>query len=275
MARNEEKALSMLNRWVSMKQSLARGDTASRRAKLSSDCTNIREAENRRREQIQEISRKINEIQNAGLGEHRIRDLNDEINRDLRRKTRWEHRIRELGGPDYISSAPKIVDAYGAELTGQGGYRYFGAAKDLPGVRELFEKEVAEAPRRNRADLYRNITPDYYGWRDEEDESLLLAEQEAEQSLVATAVVDWQERQAAGGLEVSEETAETLAAQKEIYNQRLLSAPKAYISLPNSKEIEKVLLEKKKQILLSKYITKSQAKEQAEAEELLGQKAGG
>ena len=37
----------------------------------------------------------------AGLGEFRIRDLNDEINKLLREKRHWEDRILELGGPDY------------------------------------------------------------------------------------------------------------------------------------------------------------------------------
>ena len=37
----------------------------------------------------------------AGLGEFRIRDLNDEINKLLREKRHWEERIKELGGPDY------------------------------------------------------------------------------------------------------------------------------------------------------------------------------
>lgn len=40
-------------------------------------------------------------ISTAGLGEFRIRDLNDEINKLLREKRHWEDRIKELGGPDY------------------------------------------------------------------------------------------------------------------------------------------------------------------------------
>ena len=40
----------------------------------------------------------------AGLGEFRIRDLNDEINKLLREKRHWEERIIELGGTDYIVS---------------------------------------------------------------------------------------------------------------------------------------------------------------------------
>lgn len=35
------------------------------------------------------------------LGEQRIRDLNDEINKLLREKAQWERRIIELGGPNY------------------------------------------------------------------------------------------------------------------------------------------------------------------------------
>lgn len=37
----------------------------------------------------------------AGLGEFKIRDMNDEINKLLREKRHWEYRIRELGGSDY------------------------------------------------------------------------------------------------------------------------------------------------------------------------------
>ena len=42
------------------------------------------------------------QIQNAGLGEFRLRDLNDEINKLIREKRHWEHRIIKLGGPNYI-----------------------------------------------------------------------------------------------------------------------------------------------------------------------------
>lgn len=48
-----------------------------------------------------EIAKKISLIQNPGLGEFKIRDLNDEINKLLRVKCAWEIRIEELGGPDY------------------------------------------------------------------------------------------------------------------------------------------------------------------------------
>lgn len=37
----------------------------------------------------------------AGLGEFKLRDINDEINKLLREKGHWEDRIKELDGPDY------------------------------------------------------------------------------------------------------------------------------------------------------------------------------
>lgn len=75
-----------------------------------------------------------------------------------------------MGGPDYRASTSRVVDAMGSELPSevQSGYKYFGAAKDLPGVRELFESEnFSQVDKKTKAQLYRNLTPDYYGWRDE------------------------------------------------------------------------------------------------------------
>lgn len=45
----------------------------------------------------------------AGLGEFRIRDLNDEINKLLREKRHWEDRIKDLGGPDYAVSKNMLI----------------------------------------------------------------------------------------------------------------------------------------------------------------------
>lgn len=87
---------------------------------------------------MKDISKKVSIIQNAGLGEARIRELNDEINALFKEKMRWEYRIIELGGPDFRKSQSKILDSQGMELPGAHGYKYFGAAKELPGVRELF-----------------------------------------------------------------------------------------------------------------------------------------
>lgn len=82
---------------------------------------------------IREIAKKVAQIQNAGLGEFRIRDLNDEINKLLREKRHWEAQIKELGGPDYQKVGPRMLDHEGKEVPGNRGYKYFGAAKELPG----------------------------------------------------------------------------------------------------------------------------------------------
>lgn len=65
---------------------------------------------------IREIAKKVAQIQNAGLGEFRIRDLNDEINKLLREKRHWEAQIKELGGPDYSRVGPRMLDHEGREV---------------------------------------------------------------------------------------------------------------------------------------------------------------
>ena len=81
---------------------------------------------------IREASKKMSQIQNAGLGEFKIRDLNDEINKALREKRHWENRILELGGRD-MRRRSRMLDKEGKEVPGVHGYKYFGAARDLPG----------------------------------------------------------------------------------------------------------------------------------------------
>lgn len=154
----------MMNKWTTMKEQMAKPERG-RRPFLSSECDNLQDAEMWRRDIIRETTKSVHLIQNAGAGEHKIRDLNDQINKLLRERTHWDKRILELGGPDFAANAPKSYDADGRELPGGGGYMYFGAAKDLPGVRELFHKSDVENPRRTRKDMYQYITPDYYGYR--------------------------------------------------------------------------------------------------------------
>jgi hypothetical protein len=50
----------------------------------------------RRHQIIREITQKISEIQNAALGEARLRELNDNINNLLNEKQRWETRIKDV-----------------------------------------------------------------------------------------------------------------------------------------------------------------------------------
>lgn len=109
-----------------------------RRPYLASDCKSLYACEKWRMQIIREIAKKVAQIQNAGLGEFRIRDLNDEINKLLREKRHWEDQIKELGGPDYQRVGPRMLDHEGKEVPGNRGYKYFGAAKELPG-RRIFQ----------------------------------------------------------------------------------------------------------------------------------------
>ncbi|CAE8604840.1 unnamed protein product [Polarella glacialis] len=309
MARNEEKAMAALNRWTAQKRDLemsknlgkadymggALPDSASfgpykqkRRPKIASEVTTVKECEHWRHEILRAVAKKIAEIQNAALGEHRIRDLNDEINKELREKGYWEDQIKALGGADYKANAPKDIETYGAELASMSGYKYFGAAKDLPGVRELFETEIApEAPRKTRKQLFKNIQPDYYGWRDEEDGMLLLAEQSAEHEAVNKEMAQWKADEAnrpakkakvvsrvekilAGGEEAAEAEADQ-EPEKAIEKPGTddFAAFKAYVDVPTMEDIERLIIQKKKQALLKKYASGDMHKQQAESQELV------
>ena len=65
-------------------------------------------------------------------------------------------------------------------FAGSAGYKYFGAARDLPGVRELFDKPTAGPAKRTRYEMHKGVTPDYYGYRDDDDGVLAKYERKAE-----------------------------------------------------------------------------------------------
>lgn len=261
----------MFNRWVKGKQDALKGDKA-RRPYLATECKDLNQADKWRQEILREIGKKVMEVQNAGLGEHRLRDLNDEINKLIREKSHWERRILELGGPNYISQGRRIADGDGKEgaadeQKGQ-GYRYFGAAKQLPGVKELFDKPAARTVRRTRHQMNKNIDADYYGFRDEEDGVLLREEEEAEKALVATAVMEWEVKEAQRELDQKRKRA---GHGDEDDGHQFV----AHVPLPDQKDIEGMVLEKKKKDLLAKYASAELMAQEAEAKQMLNAGAGG
>lgn len=159
-----------------------------RRPKNITQVDSIPVAEKWRGQVLKEISRKVSKIQDPALSDYQIRDLNDEINRLMREKHVWEVQIRNLGGPNYMRGGGRVYDEGGREIPGGGkGYRYYGRAKELPGVKELFEAARAQADERkkepDKAESRRlpHVDASYYGFDpDEEDEELLAYEAQKE-----------------------------------------------------------------------------------------------
>ncbi|MCJ1473911.1 NineTeen Complex (NTC) component [Lambiella insularis] len=186
MARNSEKAQSMLFRFRAQQAAdlgiIDAGRT--RRPKIITEVKAIPACEKWRGQVLKEISRKVSRIQELNLSDYQIRDLNDEINKAMREKHMWEVQIRNLGGPNYMRGG-RVYDDEGKEIPGGGkGYRYFGRARELPGVKELFESAKPKAPDKpleSRADLRKQVDASYYGYNlDEEDGTLLAYEAEKE-----------------------------------------------------------------------------------------------
>lgn len=288
----------MLNGFITMKNE-EKKKPKERRPYLASECRDLAEADRWRQQIMREIGQKVAEIQNEGLGEHRLRDLNDEINKLIREKVHWERRIVELGGPNYSKHSAKMTDLEGNIVdvpnpSGRGpGYRYFGAAKKLPGVKELFEKPPELRKRKSRYDIYRRIDASYYGYRDDEDGVLEKVEGPAERAMRGAAVRDWVEmdeikkeaRRAVKSGEVAdvgvaaaarivfeeeEDVVEEERREREREDgEKRMEEFVVHVPLPDEKEIERMVVEKKKMELLSKYASEDLLEEQSEAKAML------
>eukprot|EP01041_Mallomonas_annulata_P001707 gene1707-3306_t len=287
MARNEEKAASLFNKWTTFKKDF-HADANKRRPLLSTDCQSLPDAEKWRRELVREFTKKISAIQNASLGEHRIRELNDEINKISRQKHYWEIRIRELGGSDYTKGRSHFYDVEGKELPGAPHYKYYGAAKELPGVRELFAEmentNENQRQKRSRADLYKFITPDYYGYRDDDDGVLVPLEDEREKQLIEEAEKEFiskrrkleEDVRRSGGVYGATELAEledndnddsdeyavllaqgldTSTSNNQLQQPSAMTdvTMKAHVFVPSQEDITAEVTERKRQGLLEKY----------------------
>jgi len=255
MARDSEKAMAMLNRFVAAKKDLLHPrPSEQRRPHLSSLVSDVDEAERWRRQVIRDISKAVSQIQNGALGVGVVRDLNDQINKLLREKKHWERQIKALGGPDYSSAgdSSRVKDAdgrYAMRSRGGGGagadYYYFGVAKDLPGVRELFERKGQEERKRSRAELSRAVDAEYFGLRDDEDGLLERLERKAEKKARTKAEREWREKQEGQQTVAASAVGDAKAGEDDVFGM--------HVELPSAEEIEKEIIAKKKQELLLKY----------------------
>ena len=258
MARNQEKAQSMLNRWTNFR--IGNEYTEKKRPPHPSFAKTLNASEHWRRKVLREIAEKVTVIQNASLGEHRIRDLNDEINRLIEERVEWEKRIIELGGTDYSKQDVKLYDDNGQLIEIQGGYKYFGAARDLPGVKELlFEKRKASETKQKTklAELYKGIDAFYYGFNEDNDDPSLRTEEEmAEGELRKDFFSRYQEacefkkrKLSSDGVQnVTREIAEAQSFAVLGEEEKKIFQP--FVQLPTQEAIEQLLVQKRKEELL-------------------------
>ncbi|GCC19306.1 hypothetical protein chiPu_0021032 [Chiloscyllium punctatum] len=175
-----------------------------------------------------------------------------------------------------------MLDHEGKEVPGNRGYKYFGAAKDLP-VRELFQKEPPAPPRKTHAELMKAIDADYYGYRDEDDGVLLPREQELEKQVIMEAVQKWKADKEArleyGGDKEEEEEEVNIYAVKDdesddeggeqLEGEENQQNFIAHVPVPSQKEIEEALVRRKKMELLQKYASETLMAQGEDAKRLL------
>ncbi|GIY10366.1 pre-mRNA-splicing factor ISY1 homolog [Caerostris darwini] len=280
MARNAEKAMTTLARFRAAQLAEQGKGQQERRPFLACDCDDLKSAEKWRKQIIGEISKKVAQIQNAGLGEFRIREINDEINKLLREKGHWETRIVELGGPDYSKLGPKVFDHEGKEVPGNKGYKYFGSSKDLPGVRELFEQEPFPPQRRTRAEMMKHIDADYYGYRDDDDGILIPLEKIRSEQLEKEAKEKWLQNKESN-TDIGKDEDDIYAVPEEPMSDEENTAEDstdeasqsrfiAHVPVPSQKQIEEALVLQKKTELLQQYASIELLKEAEETKSLIG-----
>ncbi|VWU50707.1 pre-mRNA-splicing factor ISY1, putative [Hepatocystis sp. ex Piliocolobus tephrosceles] len=188
MARTDEKGKSMLNQWLRVKE-LNDDKAFFKIPKNVNEVEDLESAVSYRKHIIKEICAKIREIQNYTLSDQHIRELNDQINKLIFIKNKWEIRIIELGGPDYQTESNTLINAYCSELKGNNNYKYFGAAKNLKGVKELLFKENEERKKfilkkkKEKRNLNKFVNIHYFGYCDEENEMLLKEELKIQKKL--------------------------------------------------------------------------------------------
>lgn len=224
----------MLYKWRSQ-QAAQQGviDSSGRRPRNIMDCTSVAACEKWRNQVLKDVTRKINKISDASLTDFQVRDLNDEINKLQKEKHMWEVQLKNIGGTNYIRFAGNMTDSEGRVIGSHKGYKYYGRAKELPGIKELFSELAAPQKQKRTTRDFANLDLDssYYGYGDEEDPALLAYEAEREEEARANLLAD-----------------ETGANSR--WN---ISAIPGVADLPTREEIERVLVERRKAILLAKY----------------------
>uniref|UniRef100_A0A1I8GCA2 Pre-mRNA-splicing factor ISY1 n=1 Tax=Macrostomum lignano TaxID=282301 RepID=A0A1I8GCA2_9PLAT len=269
MARNSEKAMTALARWRSVFVDKAH-EKARRRPYLATECNDLQEAIRWRRDIIKEIAFKVGQIQNPGLGEFKLRDLNDEINKLFRENPIGKIESRSWAGRTIARTRPGCWNAtakrrrdVGATATSAppGFCPEFGNCSRPIRLRRL-GKLAATGERPSRGIL--DASDDEQEDRDASDpasSSIYRVESNPADdeilggdSSMAGSAVESSAAGAAGGS----------------YTDKMIASYRAHVPVPSQKEIEAALLERKKAILLNQYMTDDMIERARETEAMLG-----
>ena len=118
-------------------------------------------AQYQRNQCIRQIAKLITKLSDPETPQASLTLFNSQVNRLLKEKVIWSQKIVDLGGRIPLGSGFKLED----ELRAQGtGYRYFGLAKTLP---EAQHQKAHQNAQTSRAQLYRNVSFDYWNFEDE------------------------------------------------------------------------------------------------------------
>ncbi|EPX70451.1 complexed with Cdc5 protein Cwf12 [Schizosaccharomyces octosporus yFS286] len=217
---------------MSSNQYVVGGKHVEKRPRNIKSINSVATCEKHRQSVVKDLSRKITKIQSAQLPDYQIRDLNDAINQLMREKHAWEVQIHDLGGINYLYSKAKLFADDGEKIGEVDDYRYYGRARELPGVKELFEADMTFVPERLRKQemQQRQLDAWYYGYTPLEEESSL---QDYEKEL-SNQRLD----------RISKERPNSLENWKPILIEHV----------PSREEVEKILLERRKNALLHRLV---------------------
>ncbi|SCU86212.1 LAME_0D04984g1_1 [Lachancea meyersii CBS 8951] len=257
MSRNVDKANSVLVRFQELEAEKSGGYKDYSRFKRPTSITSIKdsqEAQQWRRQVIQDINSKLTRMHDPSLNEIQLRELNDELNNLFSEKSRWERHIRNaLKGPDFTRD--KTFKFTGTMLKGR---RYFGRALELSEVQELAK---ADSERRTKLQSTRQrqhalqskiktwektLGPDYYGFLPNEGKNFKLPLSINRETVVDLLTSDPEEESALSQYE--EEW--TLNYRSDLGGQDVIKKPEITIPsfdyVPDQKEMERWLVERRK-----------------------------
>lgn len=137
-------------------------------------------------------------------------------------------------------------------------------------------------PRKTRGELYKDVDADYYGYRDEDDGVLVPLEQDAEREAIARAMDEWERRKEEGEFKTDQEQEEdniyAVSKDNEESDDEMEADQTAdesqsfvaHVPVPSQKEVEEMLVQRKKMELLEKYASETLMQQSQEAKALLG-----